>query len=77
MIAAAEAEAAGEPPPERPSATPVVMMTSPLFHGSGLSGATLINLVAGGKLVFRTGRFDAMLQTIAEVASPQGFVIVL
>ena len=35
------------------------MMTSPLFHVSGLSGATLINLVAGGKLVFRTGRFDA------------------
>lgn len=59
MMAAAEAEAAGEAPPERPAGKPVVMMTSPLFHVSGLSGSTLINLLAGGKLVFRTGRFDA------------------
>jgi acyl-CoA synthetase (AMP-forming)/AMP-acid ligase II len=60
MIDAAEAEAAGRAAPERrPSGGPRVMMTSPLFHVSGLSGSTLINMVAGGALVFRTGRFDA------------------
>ncbi len=59
MAEAAQAEAEGRPPPERPSGGPRVMMTSPLFHVSGLSGSTLINLVAGGTLVFRTGRFDA------------------
>lgn len=59
MIAAARQEAAGKPPPERARNTPRVLMTSPLFHVSGLSGSTLINMSVGGALVFREGRFDA------------------
>ena len=58
MQAAAEAQAAGQPAPETRLDPPIVMMTSPLFHVSGLSGSTLINMVAGGTLIFRTGRFD-------------------
>lgn len=58
MVQAARNEAKGEPPPERSSAKPRVLMTSPLFHVSGLSGATLINMTVGGTLVFREGRFD-------------------
>ncbi len=58
MQAAAEAQAAGQPAPESRMGPPIVMMTSPLFHVSGLSGSTLINMVAGGTLIFRAGRFD-------------------
>jgi acyl-CoA synthetase (AMP-forming)/AMP-acid ligase II len=58
MMQAARNAAVGEPPPERPSGAPLVLMTSPLFHVSGLSGATLINMTVGGTLVFRQGRFD-------------------
>ncbi|MEQ8840179.1 MAG: class I adenylate-forming enzyme family protein [Acidimicrobiales bacterium] len=58
MMAAAQAEAAGDPPPVRSAAKPRVLMTSPLFHVSGLSGSTLINMFVGGTLVFREGRFD-------------------
>ena len=58
MQAAAEAEAANQPAPAPSINPPRVMMTSPLFHVSGLSGSTLINMVAGGTLIFRTGRFD-------------------
>jgi steroid-24-oyl-CoA synthetase len=58
MIAAARNEAAGRPAPERPRVKPRVLMTSPLFHVSGLSGSTLINMSVGGTLVFREGRFD-------------------
>lgn len=58
MQAAAEAEAADQPAPAPSIEPPRVMMTSPLFHVSGLSGSTLINMVAGGTLIFRTGRFD-------------------
>ncbi len=58
MIQAARNQAAGQPPPERSSTKPRVLMTSPLFHVSGLSGSTLINMSVGGTLVFREGRFD-------------------
>ena len=58
MQAAAEAETAGQPMPPSSSGPPIVMMTSPLFHVSGLSASTLINMVAGGTLIFRSGRFD-------------------
>ncbi len=58
MIASARNEAAGRPAPERPRVEPRVLMTSPLFHVSGLSGSTLINMSVGGTLVFREGRFD-------------------
>lgn len=59
MMQTARNEAVGKPPPERSSTTPRVLMTSPLFHVSGLSGSTLINMRVGGTLVFREGRFDA------------------
>jgi long-chain acyl-CoA synthetase len=36
----------------------VTLMTSPLFHVSGLYGSTMMGLATGGKLVFRAGRFD-------------------
>lgn len=58
MTQAARNEAVGQPTPERPSTKPRVLMTSPLFHVSGLSGSTLINMSVGGTLVFREGRFD-------------------
>lgn len=58
MQAAAEAEAKGEDAPTPSIDPPLVMMTSPLFHVSGLSALTLINMVAGGTLIFRSGRFD-------------------
>jgi acyl-CoA synthetase (AMP-forming)/AMP-acid ligase II len=58
MTQAARNEAAGRPPAERSSTKPRVLMTSPLFHVSGLSGSTLINMNVGGTLVFREGRFD-------------------
>lgn len=58
MTQAARNEAAGKPPPVRPTTKPRVLMTSPLFHVSGLSGSTLINMSVGGTLVFREGRFD-------------------
>jgi long-chain acyl-CoA synthetase len=58
MMQAAANEAKGLPGPERPTTKPRVLMTSPLFHVSGLSGATLINMTVGGTLVFRKGRFD-------------------
>lgn len=57
-MAAAAATAAGKEPPARPTTKPRVMMTSPLFHVSGLSGSTLMNMAVGGTLVFREGRFD-------------------
>lgn len=58
LHAAAEAEANGEEPPTQSMEPPRVMMTSPLFHVSGLSASTLINMLAGGTLIFRSGRFD-------------------
>jgi long-chain acyl-CoA synthetase len=58
MIQGAANAAAGEAPPEPASTKPRVLMTSPLFHVSGLSGSTLINMSIGGTLVFREGRFD-------------------
>lgn len=58
MTQTARNEAAGQPPPQRGSTKPRVLMTSPLFHVSGLSGSTLINMNVGGALVFREGRFD-------------------
>ena len=59
MVDAARAEAAGREPKAPSSGKPRIMMTSPLFHVSGLSGATLINMNIGGTLVFRVNsRFD-------------------
>lgn len=59
MIEAARDQAAGREPKPRGGA-PRVLMTSPLFHVSGLSGAALINMNVGGALIFReNSRFDA------------------
>ncbi|MDW3217503.1 MAG: class I adenylate-forming enzyme family protein [Acidimicrobiales bacterium] len=59
MIDAARDQAAGREPKPR-GGPPRVLMTSPLFHVSGLSGAALINMNVGGALVFReNSRFDA------------------
>ena len=51
-----------------PPAQAVTLGTSPLFHVSGLYGATLINMAIGGKIVYRRGRFDpeAVLQLIQD-----------
>ena len=35
-----------------------ILMTSPLFHVSGLFASVLIGISTGAKLVFRSGRFD-------------------
>lgn len=35
------------------------LTTAPLFHMSGLYAVAVMNMVTGGKLVFREGRFDA------------------
>ncbi|MEZ5166985.1 MAG: class I adenylate-forming enzyme family protein [Acidimicrobiales bacterium] len=56
---AGESDAPAAATPAGTSPNPRVLMTSPLFHVSGLSGATLINMTIGGTLVFREGRFDA------------------
>ncbi len=37
----------------------VALGTSPLFHVSGLHGTVLMNISIGGKIVYRSGRFDA------------------
>ena len=58
MMQTAQAEADGTPAPPRSANKPRVLMTSPLFHVSGLSGSTLINMTIGGTLVFREGRFN-------------------
>lgn len=56
---AEEARARGEDPPQRPLGHNRVLATSPLFHVSGLSANILLNMAAGGALIFRSGRFDA------------------
>ncbi len=47
---------------------PCALATAPLFHMSGLYAVAGMNLVIGGKLVFREGRFDAgdVLRLIEE-----------
>ena len=55
------AQRAGEGAAAAPAAAPtqmVTLMTSPLFHVSGLYGSTMMSISTGGKLVFRSGRFD-------------------
>lgn len=47
------------PQPEQPATEQSITLgTSPLFHVSGLHAGLLINLVTGGKIVYRRGRFD-------------------
>ncbi len=59
FTAAEKAKALGEEPPQRTLGRARVLATSPLFHVSGLSANILLNMAAGGALIFRSGRFDA------------------
>jgi len=46
------------PPPSGPPRPLCSLVTAPLFHLSGLYGMVVLQLALGGKLVFRSGRFD-------------------
>lgn len=56
--AARAAATAPEPPPSPPATPTITLVTAPLFHVSGLFGATLLNTQTGGTMVFRSGAFD-------------------
>jgi len=45
-------------PPAVPGGPPCSLVTAPLFHLSGLYAMVVLQLAIGGKLVFRSGRFD-------------------
>ncbi len=45
------------PKPDAPQLC--TLATAPLFHLSGMYAVATLNLVTGGKIVFRSGRFDA------------------
>jgi acyl-CoA synthetase (AMP-forming)/AMP-acid ligase II len=45
-------------PPASGDGQMAILMTSPLFHVSGLFASVLIGISTGAKLVFRSGRFD-------------------
>ena len=48
----------GNPAPAGGGDQMAILMTSPLFHVSGLFAGVLIGISTGAKLVFRSGRFD-------------------
>ncbi len=54
------------PKPDAPQMC--ALTTAPLFHLSGLYAVAVMNMVSGGKLLFRAGRFDAgdVLRLIEE-----------
>ncbi|MCU0274218.1 MAG: acyl--CoA ligase [Acidimicrobiales bacterium] len=47
-------------PPAPPSTPMVTLLTSPLFHVSGLLAGAVMNLVTGARVVLRQGRFDPL-----------------
>ena len=49
----------GGPPPAPPAGQPITLVTSPMFHLSGLYATIVLQLSLGGKLVIYNGRFDA------------------
>lgn len=59
-----EAEARGVDPATVPAPAPpaphVTLVTSPMFHVSGLFGAVLMGFATGARLVLRRGRFDPL-----------------
>ena len=59
-MAALQAEALGQPytPPPAPTAQTVTLLTSPMFHVSGLLAGIIMGLPMGLRMVLRTGRFD-------------------
>ncbi len=64
-IAEEEARARGEDPPApapavtMPTGQNVTLLTSPMFHVSGLFAGIIMGLSTGGRMVLREGRFDA------------------
>jgi len=58
MLLAEQAAAAGAPAPDGPSAQPVALFTSPLFHVSGCHSTLVVGALGGMKLVMVEGRFD-------------------
>ncbi len=65
-----ELAASGQAPPAQPAARPqgITLATSPMFHLSGLYATIVLQLALGGKLVIRSGRFDAgdVIRLMAE-----------
>jgi acyl-CoA synthetase (AMP-forming)/AMP-acid ligase II len=51
---------AGEPPAPPPAGPAITLMTSPMFHVSGLMAGVILGLASGGRMVLRRGRFDAV-----------------
>jgi long-chain acyl-CoA synthetase len=47
-----------DPAAARPAGQSVALVTVPLFHASGLYGFVVLQLVGGGRVVLRPGRFD-------------------
>ncbi len=69
IAAVVDAQATNAPPPDPdPSGQPIAMVTSPMFHLSGLYAMIVMQLHLGGKLVTRSGRFDPgdVLRLIAQ-----------
>jgi long-chain acyl-CoA synthetase len=67
MLAAAAAGGT-DPSAARAAGQSVALVTVPLFHASGLYGFVVLQLVSGGRVVLRPGRFDPddVLRLIAE-----------
>ena len=59
-MAVLQAEALGEEPPTPPAASgqTVTLLTSPMFHVSGLLAGIIMGLPMGMRMVLRNGRFD-------------------
>ena len=57
MLAAAAAGGT-DPAAARPAGQSIALVTVPLFHASGLYGFVVLQLVSGGRVVLRPGRFD-------------------
>jgi long-chain acyl-CoA synthetase len=49
------------PPPAGAPTQPTILVTSPLFHVSGLHSAAITSLAGGARTVWPTGRFDPAL----------------
>jgi long-chain acyl-CoA synthetase len=56
--ARAAAIASGAPPAAPPAGQAVTLLTSPMFHVSGLFAGIILGLVTGGRYVLHEGRFD-------------------
>ena len=57
-VKARAAQLEGLSPPPAPAGPTVTLMTSPMFHVSGLFAGVILGLASGMRLVLREGRFD-------------------